>query len=149
MDAQHLATLQSLMTDAGLADLDPSRLEPFYRHCARLPLAHDGRQVSLPLKSLLLNYAHLRPELKTSLDKALHERWRRFAAETPSSPPRVAIDQPATEPAWEPALPPKKAPSTSRHPFSQPVKEDWFGRLLTGVRCLFLLPFLSRERKGD
>ena len=149
MDAQLLAALQSLMTDTGAADLDPSRLKPFYRHCARLPLTHDGRQVPLPLKSLLLNYAHLRPELKTSLNKTLHERWRRFAAETPFSPPRAAIDPPTTTPVDEPALPPEKAPFTRNHSFAPPVKEDWFDRFLNGVRRLFFLPFLSRERKGN
>ena len=149
MDAQLLAALQSFMTDTGAADLDPSRLKPFYRHCAQLPLNHDGRQVSLPLKSLLLNYAHLRPELKTSLVKTLHERWRRFGAEMPPSPPRVAADPPATEPVRELILPPKKTPPTNNYTDSRPVKEDWFDRLLNGVRCLFFLPLLSRERKEN
>ena len=149
MDAQLLAVLQSFMTDTGAADLDPSRLKSFYHHCARLPLAHDGRPVSLPLKSLLLNHAHLRPELKTSLAKTLHERWRRFAVGTPPSPSSVAADLPATAPVREPILPPKKAPSANNYRFFRPIKEDWFDRFLNGVRCLFFLPFLSRERKEN
>jgi hypothetical protein len=139
MDSQILATLQSLITGTGAADLDPSRLKPFYHHCERLPLIQDGKHVALPLKSLLLNYTHLRPEVKISLDNALHERWRVFAADTPPPPPNVAEDRPAPDPVPPPTPALNDAPPGDSRPTARPVKEDWFDRFLNGVRCLLFL----------
>ena len=139
MDSQILATLQSLMTGTGAADLDPPRLKPFYQHCARLPLVHDGRHVALPLKSLLLNYTHLRPEVKISLDNALRERWHFFTAETPPPLPNVAEDRPAPDPVPPPPSRLNDAPPGDSRPATRPVKEDWFDRFLNGVRCLLFL----------
>jgi hypothetical protein len=140
MDSQILATLQSLLTATGAADPEPFRLKPFYHHCARLPLAHDGKHVALPLKSLLLNYTHLRQDVKISLDNALHERWRVFAAETPLPLPSVAEDRPAPDPGPPPPTPAlNDAPSDDSRPTARPVKEDWFDRFLNGVRCLLFL----------
>jgi hypothetical protein len=139
MNAQILATLQSLMTGTGAAELEPSRLKPFYHQCARLPLLHDGKQVALPLRSLLQNYTHLRPEVKISLDKALHERWRRFTAETSPSLPRVAEVRPVPEPVppQSPVL--NDAPPDDSRVSDLPVKEDWFDRFLNGVRGMLFL----------
>ena len=127
MDAQLLDALRSLMTGTGETDLAPSRLEPFFVHCARRPLALGGRPVLLPLKALVLNQAHLRPEVKAALDKTLHEQWRRFTAATP---PSSVV---ASAPGPEPALP------DDDRPVSRTVEEDWFDRFLNGVRGLFFL----------
>jgi hypothetical protein len=132
MNAQLLDALRSLMTGAGETDLAPTRLKPFLAHCARRPLALDGRPVLLPLKALLLNHAYLRPEVKAALDKTLHEQWRRFTAASPS-PSVVAREPQPPAPVPEPALP------DDDRPVSRTVKEDWFDRFLNGVRCLFFL----------
>jgi len=137
MDSQLLAAMRSVVR--GAEDLDPSHLKRFYTHCARRTVVLEGRHILLPLKSLLLNYTYLRPEVKTSLDKALLERWRQFTAETPPSSPRVINDRPAPEPELPPMLAYNDAPPDDGRAAARPIQEDWFDRFLNAVRCLLFL----------
>lgn len=139
MDSQLWTTLQSLMAGSGAADLEPSCLKRFYTHCAGRPLVHDGRHLSLPLKTLLLNYSHLRAEVKIALDKALDARWRCFAAETPKSPPGVAEERQVPDPVFSPPPACGGAASYVSPVNIRPRREDWFDRFLNGVRSLLFL----------
>jgi hypothetical protein len=134
MDSHFLTALQALMTDRVAADLDPSHLKRFYTYCARRPLVLDGKPLSLPFKTLLLNHTHLRPEVKIALDEVLREQWHRFTAETSQTSPPVVEDRPASE-----LLPASGLPPADDRPESWPVKEDGFDRFLNGVRRLLFL----------
>jgi len=134
MDPQAWVTLESILVTCGEAPISGQLpREPFYEACSRKPLKCNGRTLPLPLKTILFRHVHLRPEIKAGLEAFVCAQWRLFASELPPSPPDTAsVATPVAHPTRE------GPPTEDRREF-RAMPEDWFDRLLNGVRILLFL----------
>lgn len=136
MEPQCLATLQTLLTDGGAGTIEQPLLERFYKHCARQPTLRFRPLATVSLKTMLYHYPYLRPSKQAALRKFVAEHWRSYTAETPI--PNAVPDAPQND--SPPALP-DTAPSAVASPHadrskSPAIREDWFDKLLNGIRIL-------------
>jgi len=132
MEQQCLATLQTLLTGCGAARIKQPLLEGFYKHCARQPAAIHLRLAPCPLKTLLYHYHFLRPEIQNALKVFITDHWQIFAAEV--GLPDTTDAPPQSDP--DPILPSHGLSSRADQCVFQARRDDWFDRLLDGVRIL-------------
>jgi len=136
MEQQCLATLQSLLSGCGATTLEPSLLHRFYQHCARPPALGRRQLASVSFKTLLYRYPCLRTEIQAALNRFVADHWRIYTAETPL--PQAAPDTPQTNAAAtvSDAAPTPVTPPADDRPAFPAMPDDWFDRLLDGVRIL-------------
>lgn len=134
MDPQAWATLEALLGTCQATLSEQTPLGKFYEACSRKPLKCNRRPMPLPLKTLLLHHAHLRPDIKAGLEAFLCEQWRWFNSENPPPPP------PDTEEVATPVAHPTREDAPPEDQRERPsMPEDWFDRLLNGIRILLFL----------
>ena len=133
VDPQAWTTLEAILVTFEATISERKTLEQFYKACCRKPLKCSGRTLPLPLKTLLFHHTHLRPEVKAGLEAFISAQWRLFASEVP--PPPTGTEEGATPFAY----PTHEVSPVEGHREFRTMPEDWFDRLLNGVRILFFL----------
>lgn len=134
MKTDAMVRLKSLLEGSNAAPSDQGTLEHFLKHCARRRLMMNGRQVPLPLQTLLVRWPYLQSEVKIAAETFIQNQWQRMCPEVVAVPQTEAQPASATQP--EPLLSVNDASPGFAAP---PAREDWFDRFLNGVRVLLFL----------
>lgn len=132
MEQQCLATLQTFLTDGGTGAIEKPLLERFYKHCARQPLVVQRRLANCSLRTLLYHYCFLRPGVQAALAEFVAVHWQFFSAEIVL--PDMTDNPPQAVP--DPVLSKHEPSPIANQCAPQGTRDDWFDRILDGVRIL-------------